>query len=154
MPTHAEKRFLPYTPEQMFDLVVDIERYPEFLPWCTGARIRTREGDVIHADLVIGYKMFRERFSSKVLLDRPLRVDVAYSNGPFKYLANHWLFEPAEGGCIIDFYVDFEFRSRLMRKMIGVLFNEAVRRMVAAFETRARALYGTSAARRRPGAAA
>ena len=154
MPTHAEKRFLPYTPEQMFDLVVDIERYPEFLPWCTGARIRTREGDVIHADLVIGYKMFRERFSSKVLLDRPLRVDVAYSNGPFKYLANHWLFEPAEGGCIIDFYVDFEFRSRLMRKMIGVLFNEAVRRMVAAFETRAKALYGTSAARRRPGAAA
>ncbi len=134
--------------------MVDIERYPEFLPWCTGARIRTREGDVIHADLVIGYKMVRERFSSKVLLDRPLRVDVAYSNGPFKYLANHWLFEPAEGGCIIDFYVDFEFRSRLMRKMIGVLFNEAVRRMVAAFETRARALYGTSAARRRPGAAA
>ena len=154
MPTHAEKRFLPYTPEQMFDLVVDIERYPEFRPGCTGARIRTREGDVIHADLVIGYKMFRERFSSKVLLDRPLRVDVAYSNGPFKYLANHWLFESAEGGCIIDFYVDFEFRSRLMRKMIGVLFNEAVRRMVAAFETRAKALYGTSAARRRPGAAA
>ncbi len=77
MPTHAEKRFLPYTPEQMFDLVVDIERYPEFLPWCTGARIRSREGNVIHADLVIGYKMFRERFSSKVLLDRPRRVDVA-----------------------------------------------------------------------------
>ncbi len=154
MPTHAEKRFLPYTPEQMFDLVADIERYPEFLPWCTGARIRTREGNVIRADLVIGYKMFRERFSSKVLLDRPLRVDVAYSDGPFKYLANHWLFEPAEGGCVVDFYVDFEFRSRLMRKMIGVLFNEAVRRMVAAFETRARALYGNGAARRRPGAAA
>ena len=142
MPTHAEKRFLPYTPEQLFDLVVDVERYPDFLPWCVGARIRSREGDTIHADLVIGYKMFRERFTSKVVLDRPRRVDVAYSDGPFKYLANHWLFEHRDGGCEIDFYVDFEFRSRLMRRMIGVLFNEAVRRMVASFEARAKVLYG------------
>ena len=142
MPTHAEKRFLPYTPEQLFDLVVDVERYPDFLPWCVGARIRSRKGDTIHADLVIGYKMFRERFTSKVVLDRPRRVDVAYSDGPFKYLANPWLFEPRDGGCEIDFYVDFEFRSRLMRRMIGVLFNEAVRRMVASFEARAKVLYG------------
>lgn len=157
MPTHAEKKFLPFTPEQLFDLVVDVERYPEFLPWCTGARVRSRQGNLIHADLVIGYKMFRERFSSKVRLDRPRRVDVAYSNGPFRYLNNHWLFEPRDGGCEIDFYIDFEFHSRLMQKMIGVLFNQAVRRMVGAFETRARALYGTDpkpAASAAPGAAA
>ncbi len=153
MPTHAEKRFLPYTPEQLFDLVADVERYPDFLPWCVGARIRSREGDTIRADLVIGYKVFRERFASKVVLDRPRRIDVAYSDGPFRYLANHWLFEPKDGGCEIDFFVDFEFRSRLMRRMIGVLFNEAVRRMVASFEARANALYGNGRKRASPGTA-
>ena len=146
MPTHAEQRILPYTAEQLFDLVADVERYPEFLPWCVGARIRERRADLVVADLLIGFRMFRERFTSKVTLARPRRIDVAYSDGPFRYLDNHWIFEPVEGGCRIDFFVDFEFRSAILQKLIGVLFNEAVRRMVAAFETRARQLYGSPSA--------
>lgn len=143
MPTHAERRVLPYTREQLFDLVADIERYPEFLPWCLAAKIRRREGRVVHADLVIGFRMVRERFTSRVELASPHRIDVAYAEGPFKHLTNHWVFEPAPGGCEIDFFVDFEFRNRVLQKLIGVLFQEAVRRMVAAFESRARTLYGT-----------
>lgn len=145
MPTHAEKRELPYSSGQLFDLVADIERYPEFLPWCVAARIRSRETDMVVADLVIGFKMIRERFTSRVKLDRPnLRIDVAYTDGPFRYLNNHWVFESLPNGhCRIDFYVDFEFRSLMLQKIIGVLFNEAVRRMVQAFETRAARLYGT-----------
>jgi coenzyme Q-binding protein COQ10 len=148
MPTHAEKRELPYRPEQLFDLVADIERYPEFLPWCVAARVRNRDGDMIAADLVIGFKMIRERFTSRVKLDRAnLRIDVAYAEGPFRYLNNHWQFEPLPNGhCRIDFYVDFEFRSAILQKLIGVLFNEAVKRMVHAFENRARKLYGDGVA--------
>jgi len=142
MPKHAEQRVLPYTAEQLFDLVADVERYPEFLPWCVGARIRERRDTLIIADLLIGFRMFRERFTSRVTLARPHRIDVAYSEGPFRYLENHWVYEPLEGGCRIDFYVDFEFRSRVLQTLIGGLFNEAVRRMVAAFETRAQHLYG------------
>ncbi len=143
MPTHAERRLLPYTAEQLFDLVADVERYPEFLPWCLGARIRERHANTITADLLIGFKMVRERFTSRVVLDRPRCIDVSYTEGPFRYLNNHWIFIPQEsGGCVIDFYVDFEFRSRMLQKIIEVLFNEAVKRMVGAFETRARELYG------------
>ncbi len=146
MPTHAEKRVLAYSPGQLFDLVADIERYPEFLPWCVAARVRKREGDLIVADLVIGFKMFRERFTSRVRLDRPgQRIDVAYEEGPFRYLNNHWVFEDHPQGCAIDFYVDFEFHSRILQKVIETLFGEAVRRMVSAFEARARALYGEPA---------
>lgn len=142
MPTHAEKRLLPYTQKELFDLVADVGRYPEFLPWAVAARVTKRQGNVIHADLVIGFKMIREKFSSQVTLSAPDRIDVAYLDGPFKYLNNHWIFEPHGEGCRIDFYVDFEFRSRVLQKMIGVLFNEAVRRMVSAFEVRAAAVYG------------
>jgi coenzyme Q-binding protein COQ10 len=143
MPTHAEQKLLPYTREQLFDLVADIERYPEFLPWCVGARVRERNGNEILGDLLIGYKMVRERFTSRVVLDRPGRIDVAYSEGPFKYLTNHWLFLPQpDGRCLIDFYVDFEFRSKMLQKLMGLFFNEAVRRMVGAFEARAHQLYG------------
>ena len=144
MITHAEQRLLGYRPEQLYDLVADVERYPEFLPWCIGARIRERRDNLIIADLIIGFKMIRERFASRVELDRPaLRIDVAYLDGPFKYLRNHWIFEPTpQGATRLDFFVDFEFRSALLSKLIGVLFNEAVRRMVAAFEARARQLYG------------
>lgn len=146
MATHAEKRVLPYTPDQLFDLVADIERYPEFLPWCIGARVRSRRENLIVADLVIGFKGIRERFTSRVTLNRKeMRIDVAYHEGPFKYLNNHWIFnEAGSGACEIDFFVDFEFRSRLLQKIIGLLFNEAVRRMVAAFEERAGELYGPS----------
>ncbi|HEY0525468.1 MAG TPA: type II toxin-antitoxin system RatA family toxin [Stellaceae bacterium] len=145
MLSHEEKRVLPYTPEQLFDLVADVERYPEFLPWCLGARIRERRDDIVLADMLIGFKMIREKFTSRVVLQRPGRIDVAYTDGPFKYLKNHWIFEPMPGSaCRIDFYVEFEFRSALLTKVMGVLFGEAVRRMVTAFEARARALYGDS----------
>jgi len=142
MPTHAEQRVLPYTPEQLFELVADVARYPEFLPWCVASRIRSRDGDVFFADLVIGFKMVRERFTSKVTLTRPDRVDVTYTEGPFKHLNNHWNFKPHPNGTELDFYVDFEFRSKLLQTMIGALFNEAVKLMVSAFEKRAKQLYG------------
>lgn len=154
MPTHAEKRRLPYSPEQLFDLVAAVERYPEFLPWCLGARVSDRRENTVKADLVIGFKIFRERFTTNVVLDRPRRIDVSYLRGPFRHLNNHWCFQAVnEGACEIDFFIDFEFRTRLLQRAITPLFNEAVRRMVDAFESRARALYGrpnrTSAAPRR-----
>jgi coenzyme Q-binding protein COQ10 len=147
MPTHAEQRRLPYSAKQLFDLVADVERYPEFLPWCVGARIRERTDKLLVADLLIGFRMVRERFTSRVVLSPYDRIDVAYSEGPFRYLTNHWVFLPQpDGGCVIDFFVDFEFRSRLLQKVIEMLFNEAVKRMVSAFEGRARQLYGAPTA--------
>lgn len=148
MPTHAEKKRLPYTPEQMFDLVADVRRYPEFLPWCVGARVVSQNDGELIADLTIGFKMFRETFRSRVTLERPEHVHVEYLTGPFRYLNNHWRFHPVPGGSEVDFFVDFEFRSRLLQAVIGTVFNEAVRMMVRAFERRAMMLYG----RERPGA--
>ena len=145
MPTHAEQRVLPYTAAQLFALVADVERYPEFLPWCMGARIRERAPALIVADLIIGFRMFRERFTSRVALDPPRRIDVSYAEGPFRYLDNHWIFDEVPGGCRVDFFVDFEFKSRILQQVIGLLFHEAVRRMVAAFEGRAQQLYGVPA---------
>jgi coenzyme Q-binding protein COQ10 len=152
VPTHAEKRILPYRPDQLFSLVAGIEQYPKFLPWCVGARVRERTERVVVADLIIGFKVFRERFTSRVTLDpEGRRIDVEYTDGPFKYLKNHWIFHPHPTGCEIDFYVDFEFRSRLLQKTIELLFNEAVKRMVAAFETRAKQLYGENGLSLPPG---
>lgn len=145
MPTHAEERIVPFQPRQMYDLVADVDSYPEFLPWCTGSRIRERKETLIVADLIIGYKMIRERFTSRVTLKpEDLRIDVRYIEGPFKYLQNHWIFKEHPEGCLIDFYVDFEFRSRFLQRMIQPFFNEAVKRMVRAFESRAEELYGKS----------
>ena len=146
MPTHAEQRHLPYSQKQLFDLVAAVDRYPEFLPWCSACRITGRDGQTFHADLVVRFKVFQERFASRVTLHPHSLIDVEYINGPFRYLNNHWRFIEAEdGGSVIDFYVDFEFRSRMLQKLIGMLFNEAVSRMVGAFETRARQLYGDNA---------
>ena len=145
MQKHAEKKHLPHTQAQMFQLVSDIEKYSEFLPWCIGTRIRSRESNELIADMVIGYKFFRESFTSKVILTEPERIDVTYSHGPFKYLHNHWIFLPEpDGTCIVDFYVEFEFRSKLMEKMIGVIFNEAVKKMVRSFEERANSIFPIS----------
>jgi coenzyme Q-binding protein COQ10 len=145
VPIHAEQRVVAHTPEQLYGLVADVERYPEFLPWCLAARIRKREDARLVADLVIGFRMIRERFTSHVALDEAnRRIDVVYAEGPFKHLENHWRFEEHEDGCLIDFYVDFEFRSKLMQTLMEALFHEAVRRMVGAFEARARELYGPS----------
>jgi coenzyme Q-binding protein COQ10 len=146
MPTHAEKRILRYTQDQLFELVADVHRYPEFLPWCVGARVLTRTETDLTADLTIGFRMFRESFRSRVALDRPGLVRVTYENGPFRYLNNTWRFTPVAGGTEVDFFVDFEFRSALLQAVIGVVFNEAVRVMVRAFERRAMALHGRNRA--------
>ena len=143
MPTHADKRVLPYTKEQLFDLVIDVEKYPQFLPWCLGCRVRKREEHLVVADMIIGFKVFRESFTSRVSHNRPDRIDVAYTDGPFKYLNNHWIFnDMGNGSTQIDFYVDFEFRSRILQAAIGAVFNEAVKKMIAAFESRAKDLHG------------
>ena len=151
MPTHAETRRMPYSAQQMYDLIADIRAYPEFLPWCSAARIRGRNpcaaGEVVDADLVISFKVFRERFGSRVtLLPEAREIVVEYLDGPFKYLKNNWKFKPLEDGtCEVDFFVDFEFRSWAMEKVIGAVFGEAMRRIVRAFEQRAEALYRSGA---------
>lgn len=142
MPTHAERQLVPYRPDQLFDLVADVGKYPEFLPWCVAARVRTRTDKELRADLTIGFGPFRETFGSRVALERPHSVRVAYEKGPFRYLNNEWDFLPHQRGTEVDFVVDFEFRSRILQTAIGVVFNEAVRRMVNAFQKRARDVYG------------
>ena len=142
MPTHAEWRLVPYRPEQLFALVADVGKYPQFLPWCVASRVRSRTDTLLLADLTIGFGPFRETFGSRVTLAPHSRVDVAYEKGPFRYLNNHWIFVPDPAGCRVDFFVDFEFRSRILQAAIGMVFQEAVRRMVNAFEIRARAVYG------------
>ena len=142
MPTHAERKLLPYRPEQLFDLVADVGEYPKFLPWCVGALVRSRTETELVADLTIGFGPFRESFTSRVKLDRPRLVQVQYERGPFRYLNNQWAFEPDPKGCRVSFFVDFEFRNRLLQRAIGAVFNEAVRRMVNAFLRRARDVYG------------
>ena len=151
MPTHSETRHMPYTADEMYALVADISAYPDFLPWCSGCRIRERTSvdgrEVVEADLIISFKLFRERFGSRVTLEPDERwIDVEYIDGPFKYLKSRWSFAPAETGSDVSFNVDFEFKSRTLQAIIGVVFNEAMRRVVRAFEDRARALYGPRAA--------
>lgn len=147
MPTHSETRTLPYSAQQMYDLVADVATYPKFLPWCAAARIRsiTPKGDAreMLADLVISFKVFRERFGSRVLLrDGEQEIDTEYLDGPFKFLKSTWAFRDVEGGCEVSFFVDFEFRNVILQKAIGLVFNEAMHRIVAAFEARAAELYG------------
>jgi len=142
MPTHAQKKVLRHTPEQMFALVADVKRYPEFLPWCAACRVISEEETKLIADMTIGFKIFRETFRSEVTLARPELVEVRYLNGPFRYLNNSWKFIPHPNGVEVDFFVDFEFRSAILKAAIGVVFNEAVQMMVRAFERRAMQLYG------------
>ena len=147
MPTHAETRILPYSAQQMYDLVGDVANYPKFLPWTAAARIKSIEdrGDhsVMDADLVISFKVFRERFTSRVVLwPERKHIDTEYLDGPFKYMKSNWSFADVEGGCEVSFFVDFEFRNAILQKIIGVVFNEAMQRVVKAFEKRAQALYG------------
>ena len=147
MPTHSETRQLPYSADQMYALVADVAKYPEFLPWCAAARIRSCEQgadhDVIEADLVISFKVFRERFGSRVTLwPQKRRIDTEYLDGPFKFLKSYWIFREATAGCEVEFFVDFEFRNAILQRVIGVVFNEAMHRIVRAFEARAQALYG------------
>lgn len=144
MLTHIEQKRLPYTPEQMFDLVAGVDRYQEFLPWCVASRIKSRENDgLFYADLVVGYKMIRERFSSKVMLEAPNSIHIEYLKGPLKHLKNHWRFirEP-DGSCLIDFSVEFEFKNKALQGLAQVFFKEVIHRMVSAFEERAQEIYG------------
>ena len=145
MPTHAEQKEVPYTPEQMFDLVAAVDKYPEFLPWCLASRITHREGDVFHADLVIGFKVFREKFSSRVTALKPDHIHVEYLSGPMKHLSNHWRFiRNNDDSCTIDFYVDFEFKNKVLQGFIEAFFNQAVKKMVNAFEKQAHNVYSSS----------
>ncbi len=148
MPHHSETKVLPYRADQMYALVADVGAYPDFLPWCAAARIRSRApqegGEVMEADLVISFKVFRERFGSRVtLLPGQNRILTDYLDGPFKHLHSVWDFEPMEGGqCRIGFAVDFEFRNPILSGIIGLVFHEAMTRVVRAFEARAAKLYG------------
>ena len=145
MPRHTETKHLPYTPDQLFDLVADVARYDEFLPWVVAVRVRSSSPTETIADLVVGFNAFKERFTSRVMKERPNRICVDYIEGPLKFLHNEWKFEPApDGGTNLCFSVDFAFRSRIFEALAGQMFDRALRRMTCAFEERAAALYGIS----------
>ena len=142
MPRHSEKRNLPYTPEQLFELVADVKRYQEFLPWVAATRIRSDSETLLIADLVVGFRAIKETFTSRVTKQRPDRIMVEYVEGPLKYLKNDWEFEPdGKGGTNLSFCVDFAFKARIFEALAGQLFDRALRRMITAFEERAHALY-------------
>jgi coenzyme Q-binding protein COQ10 len=148
MPTFRTKRFVPFTPRQMFDLVADVEHYPEFLPLCEGLRVTERSRDigaeVLRAEMDVGYGALHETFTSRVTLDAETpRVTVEYLDGPFQYLDNRWGFEPARGGCTVDFYISYELKSLMLQLMVGAVFERAFRRFTEAFEQRAHQIYGT-----------
>ncbi|SFP59971.1 type II toxin-antitoxin system RatA family toxin [Tranquillimonas alkanivorans] len=148
MTTHAETRKLPYTAQQMYDLVADVEKYPEFLPWTAAARVRSvrpvDDHEVMEADLVISFKVFRERFGSRVTLwPEDMKIDTEYLEGPFHHMVSKWGFRDLpEGGCEVDFFVDFEFKNRILQGAAGMFFYDAMQRIVRAFERRAAELYG------------
>ena len=144
MPRHSETKFLPYTPEQLFDMVADVARYDEFLPWVVAVRVRSSSEIETVADLVVGFNAFKERFTSRVIKRRPGEICVDYVEGPLKYLHNEWKFEAASSGTNVHFSVDFAFKSRLFEALAGQMFDRALRRMTGAFEQRAAALYGIS----------
>jgi coenzyme Q-binding protein COQ10 len=145
MPTHSETRIVPYSAEQLFDLVMDIEKYPEFLPWCLGARVNTKSKNDLDADVLIGYKMFREKFSSRVHFTRPKEIEVEYLKGPMRHLHNKWVFKDLkEGQCKVDFYVDFTLTSKLLENFVEQFFQKALVKMINAFELRAVDIYGAS----------
>lgn len=154
MPKLEDNKVLPYSAQQMFDMVSDVGRYPDFLPWVVGARLFNEHNDDsgagFDADLIVGIKMFKERFTSRVTLNNPehcgekgekLAVHVEYIKGPMKYLHNYWTFEDIEGGCQVNFLVDFEFKNIIFQKLAGALFEDAVFKMMSAFEERAKVLY-------------
>jgi coenzyme Q-binding protein COQ10 len=143
MPRHTETRHFDYTPEQLFDLVADVGRYQEFLPWVAATRVRSNSDTAMVADLVVGFSSLKETFTSRVTKERPSRIHVEYIEGPLKYLNNSWKFRPdGKGGSEVDFCVDFAFKSRIFESLAGQMFDRALRRMINAFEQRAHQLYG------------
>ena len=141
MPRHQETRLLPYTPEQMFDLVADVAKYPQFLPWVTAVRVRANSETEMVADVIVGFKGLRETFSSRVEKQRPGHIHVDYLEGPLKHLNNDWKFIAEGTGCRVEFCVDFAFKNRVFEMLAGQVFDRAVRKMVNAFEERAARLY-------------
>lgn len=144
MPRHSETRHLPYTPEQMFDMVADVGRYAEFLPWVSQIRVRSRSETQLVADMIVGFKGLRETFTSKVEMERPGHIHVDYLDGPLKYLRNDWVFRTEPLGCAVDFTVDFAFKNRVFEMLAGQVFGTALRKMIGAFEDRAKVLYGAA----------
>ncbi len=142
MPRHHEKRPVPYSCEQMFALVADVERYPEFLPWCVATRIRSREANSFTADVIAAFATLREKYTSRVILDPAAKtIVIDYLDGPFEHLTNRWHFIARETGCEVDFDIDFRFRSKTLETLISGVFTRAVKKMTASFEERAHALY-------------
>jgi coenzyme Q-binding protein COQ10 len=145
MPHHHERRALPYSAEQMYDLVTDVRSYAEFLPWVAAIRVRSDSETEMLADMVVGFKALKETFSSRVLKSPKSKVVVDYLDGPMKSLQNQWLFEQTSDGCIVDFTVDFAFSNRIFEALAGQYFNTALRKMTDAFIERAGELYGEPA---------
>ncbi|OLP60056.1 ubiquinone-binding protein [Xaviernesmea oryzae] len=147
MPKFETKRVVPHSPEQMFDLVADVERYPQFLPLCEALAVRSRKErdgkELLIADMTVGYKAIRETFTTQVLLNRAEHaIDTKYIDGPFRYLDNRWRFEPtADGGCTVSFFIDYEFKNRILGALMGSMFDRAFRLFAEAFEKRADAIY-------------
>jgi len=143
---HQETRRVPYPADLMFRVVSEVERYPEFLPWVLGLRVKSRSGQIVVAEMMVGYRGFREKYTSKVVLDPQHRtVDVTQTEGPFRKLENHWRFIPAGSeACDVDFAIDFEFRNRILAAVAGAAFEKALLKMTEAFEARAAALSGAS----------
>lgn len=140
MPHHFEQKTLPFAPEVLFDLVADIETYPEFLPWCRSISIRRRDGNTIESEMEVGIGRVCESFASVTTFERPNRISIRYGGGALKSLASEWRFDPDGQGCRLTFEVDFTIRSPLLGGVMNLFFDQAFKKMVAAFETRATAL--------------
>lgn len=147
MPQFETRRLVKHSPDRMYDLVADVEKYPEFLPLCDGLTVRSkkeRDGKtLLVADMTVGYKAIRETFTTQVLLKpEELAIDVKYLDGPFRYLDNRWRFEPTDdGGCSVYFFIDYEFKNRLLGALMGSMFDRAFRMFAEAFEARADRIY-------------
>ena len=152
MPQFSTKRFVRHSAANMFALVADVEKYPQFVPLCEALKVKSRAamGDgitVMVADMTVAYKVIRQTFTSRVTLDRPsLKIVVEYLDGPFKRMQNRWTFHPAAGGCEVEFYIDYEFRSRTLAMLMGAMFDTAFRKFAVAFEERANEIYGPNPA--------
>lgn len=142
MPIHQEQRTLPYSPEQVFAIVADVATYPEFLPWCSAARISDTQEDRFKAELLIAFKGLRQSYTSRVVLSPYESIEVEYLDGPFHHLTNRWRFYEDPAGCRVDFYIDFGFKARFLNGLLENLFDKAVHKMVSAFIARAEAVYG------------
>ncbi len=141
MASHSETQVLPFSAQQMFDMVIDVGKYPDFLPWCVATRIKSRTPEEMVADMAVGFKMIQERYTSHITWQEPTHIHIKDAGGPFKYLETDWKFLPRAEGCQVDFRIDFEFSSALLEKVMGGIFTEAAHKMMQAFIARAENIY-------------